>query len=261
MTKNVRAAIRAAKKEFAPVRKDAKNTHYNQRYPTLDSVLSAIEPALDEQNVEILPSAEYDPAHGKTVLVTELHHVPSGESEFCKIALPDLTDPQKVGSAITYYRRYSLGLKLNLIPEDDDDANKAAGKAAPKPAAAKPAQKAETKPQSKPADPNDPEQGLKGYMNCLNRVKAMGEALGEMSVLERIVEQAELELKKDWRDPAEVSSPRPFVLKSLFMKNGAVFDKSNNSASGVTKSLVDQVSALLDDIEMSLSGEGFEGED
>lgn len=257
---NIRAALRTARKEFAPVKKDAKNTHYNQRYPTLDSVLSAVEPALDAQSIEILPFAKYDPAHGKTVLVTELHHVPSGESEFCEIALPDLQDPQKVGSAITYYRRYSLGLKLNLIPEDDDDANKASGKAAPaKVGTSKPQPKPEATTQSKPpSDPNDPERGLKGYITCLDRVKKMCESLGEDDVLQRIVAQGDLELKMDFR---ETNSPRPFVMKSLFMKNGAIFDKSNNSASNVPQSLIDQVNAILDDIEANLSGEGISGDE
>ena len=41
--------------------------------------------------------------------------------------LPPLTDPQKIGSAITYYRRYTLQSLLGIQAEDDD-ANKASGK-------------------------------------------------------------------------------------------------------------------------------------
>ena len=36
------------------------------------------------------------------------------------IYLPDNLDPQKIGSAITYYRRYSLQSLLLLEAEDDD---------------------------------------------------------------------------------------------------------------------------------------------
>ena len=43
------------------------------------------------------------------------------------ITLPDLTDPQKMGSAITYYRRYSLQ-SLFLLQAEDDDGNKGAEK-------------------------------------------------------------------------------------------------------------------------------------
>lgn len=41
--------------------------------------------------------------------------------------LPDLQDPQKMGSAITYYRRYALQ-SLFLLRAEDDDANVGSGK-------------------------------------------------------------------------------------------------------------------------------------
>lgn len=36
------------------------------------------------------------------------------------LSLPNITDPQKLGSAITYYRRYTLQSLLGLQAEDDD---------------------------------------------------------------------------------------------------------------------------------------------
>ena len=36
------------------------------------------------------------------------------------LKLPELTDPQKLGSAITYYRRYTLASLLGLQAVDDD---------------------------------------------------------------------------------------------------------------------------------------------
>lgn len=41
---------------------------------------------------------------------------------------PVKNDPQAVGSAITYMRRYALGAILGLNIEDDDDGNAAANK-------------------------------------------------------------------------------------------------------------------------------------
>ena len=41
--------------------------------------------------------------------------------------LPDIQDPQKLGSCITYYRRYTLASLLGLQAEDDDG-NAASGK-------------------------------------------------------------------------------------------------------------------------------------
>jgi hypothetical protein len=36
------------------------------------------------------------------------------------MSLPNIQDPQKLGSAITYYRRYTLQSLLGLQAEDDD---------------------------------------------------------------------------------------------------------------------------------------------
>ena len=36
------------------------------------------------------------------------------------INLPEISDPQKLGSAITYFRRYTLQSLLALQAEDDD---------------------------------------------------------------------------------------------------------------------------------------------
>ena len=43
------------------------------------------------------------------------------------IPLGDITDPQKLGGAITYYRRYTLQSLLGLQAEDDDG-NTASGR-------------------------------------------------------------------------------------------------------------------------------------
>ena len=54
--------------------------------------------------------------------------------------MPQQNDPQKLGSAITYYRRYTLASLLALQAEDDD-----AQSAKPKPAPVKPAMKIDSK--------------------------------------------------------------------------------------------------------------------
>jgi hypothetical protein len=51
----------------------------------------------------------------------------NNESIESSIALPVLSDPQKLGSAITYFRRYTLQSLLSLMAEDDDG-NKASRK-------------------------------------------------------------------------------------------------------------------------------------
>lgn len=55
---------------------------------------------------------------------TNIWDIKSGE--FCNsyLELPTIQDPQKIGSAISYYRRYTLA-SLLAIQAEDDDANKA----------------------------------------------------------------------------------------------------------------------------------------
>ena len=65
---------------------------------------------------------------GKNVLITRIIHV-SGNEIISSIELvsKDEKDPQKLGAAITYMRRYSIISILGLEAEDDDG-NEAAGK-------------------------------------------------------------------------------------------------------------------------------------
>jgi hypothetical protein len=50
-----------------------------------------------------------------------LHHVESGEETFQELGmLPARQDPQGIGSAITYGRRYLLMTMLGLVADDDD---------------------------------------------------------------------------------------------------------------------------------------------
>ena len=56
-----------------------------------------------------------------------IYHCESELSVESSIQLTQFNDPQKLGSAITYYRRYTLQSLLGLQAEDDD-ANKASAK-------------------------------------------------------------------------------------------------------------------------------------
>jgi hypothetical protein len=66
---------------------------------------------------------------GRPVLGYRLQHAQSGEKVGGVMPLL-LTkqDPQGLGSALTYARRYSLCAVLNLVADDDDDGNTASQK-------------------------------------------------------------------------------------------------------------------------------------
>jgi hypothetical protein len=59
----------------------------------------------------------------RVILKTVIYHVESGEQISSELLLPQNTDPQKTGSAITYYRRYALCSLLGIVADEDDDGN------------------------------------------------------------------------------------------------------------------------------------------
>ena len=119
-------------KELGAVKKDKKNPFFSSNYADINKFIEVVKPILNKHGlvlIQPLSNIEGQPAI-RTILV-------DGESgdmmeDVMPIILKD-NDPQKVGSAITYYRRYALQSFLFLEAEDDDG-NKASApqKSAPK---------------------------------------------------------------------------------------------------------------------------------
>lgn len=103
--------------------------HREIRYATLKDILATVRPVLLEQGIRIRQGADRSwPADdgsmkGRLVPVyTDLIHVPTGEMERTIIEIPLLKmDPQAMGSAITYGKRYSLLAALGLATDEADD--------------------------------------------------------------------------------------------------------------------------------------------
>ena len=69
---------------------------------------------------------------GHIGLLTKLTHAESGQWQGSLTVVPlPKTDPQGMGSAITYARRYALTAMLGMITEDDDGESARAGTQAP----------------------------------------------------------------------------------------------------------------------------------
>ena len=108
-------ALVEAKKNFKPISKDSINPHYKKKYASLSAILEAIEPALLEQSLLISQAVQ------ESLLVTRLYHA-SGQFLEAVYVLPSIEDMQKVGSAITYAKRYSICGLLSVVADEDDDA-------------------------------------------------------------------------------------------------------------------------------------------
>lgn len=117
--------IETARKQFKPIRKDARNPHFKNEYASLDNIIDCIETALSETGVSIRNVPDVLP-NGSFILRTQLVDVATGE--FVEGIIP-LTQgkPQDQGSAITYARRYNVSALLNLCTETDDDGNQGSG--------------------------------------------------------------------------------------------------------------------------------------
>jgi hypothetical protein len=106
--------LNAVKKEIGAISKDETNPFFKSKYFDINGLLKHVEPLLQKNGLLLLQPII------KGEVVSEIIDIESGESVTSSIALPNLDDPQKLGSAVTYYRRYTLQSLLGLQAEDDD---------------------------------------------------------------------------------------------------------------------------------------------
>lgn len=106
-------------KKIKPIEKDATNPYFNSKYFDINAILAELKPLLNELNLVLVqPVLVRD---GKTILKTEIWDAENNtQIAIAEMVLPDIQDPQKLGSAITYFRRYSLQALLALEAVDDD---------------------------------------------------------------------------------------------------------------------------------------------
>ena len=111
--------ILEVKKKIGNLSKNSKNPFFKSQYLDLNDLLNAVEPLLQEQGLVLL-----QPINGGMVWTQIIDSESGSVIADSSIDLPNITDPQKLGSAITYFRRYTLK-SLLAIAEKDDDGNKA----------------------------------------------------------------------------------------------------------------------------------------
>ena len=106
--------------EIGTISKDAKNPFYKSKYFDVNSLINQLQPLLKKHRLLLLQPIEEDCVYSKLICIDGTGGVISA------LKLPEINDPQKLGSAITYYRRYTLASLLGLQAVDDD-ANVASG--------------------------------------------------------------------------------------------------------------------------------------
>lgn len=145
----IHKALVAALKDIKNPSFDRENTHFRNKYATLASHVEAARTALAKHGLAVIQPLS-DSTDGRFTVKTILVHE-SGETMESSISFGPIADPQKLGSAVTYLRRYSLASMLGIVGEDDDDAEAAVGRGgnAPPPASARRESAAAAKPKTR----------------------------------------------------------------------------------------------------------------
>ena len=105
--------LHRAKLAIGKVTKNAMSHH--SKYADLNAILSTVEPVLLENGLILI-----QPIQGNSVCTQIVDINYSGAMIESCMELPQGITPQQMGSAITYYRRYTLQSALSLQAVDDD---------------------------------------------------------------------------------------------------------------------------------------------
>lgn len=126
-------ALTKAQMEIDHATRDAKSVHH--KYATLESVISAVKPALNKHGVYISQETEVC-ENGVRVQTIFRGHGANLDTGWVEIPVSK-NDAHAYGSAMTYARRYSMTMSCCLGSSDDDGHsakdNPPVKKAAPKP--------------------------------------------------------------------------------------------------------------------------------
>jgi hypothetical protein len=118
--KNLFKSLAAFQEEVPTIHEDTRG--YNYTYSNLNSIFKVIKPLLKKHGLGF--TQLLDGNNLKTIIF----HIESGETLDSSVEIPQdvilkgMNTFQVMGSAITYYRRYSLSAALGLITDKDIDA-------------------------------------------------------------------------------------------------------------------------------------------
>jgi len=119
----IAGALSTAQGSFKTIERKCVNPFFKSKYADLAAINDGTKVALKDNNLAV--TQVIIPDDEKAIVESRLLHK-SGQwiISTCKLK-PKATDPQSMGSAITYARRYSLSALLNIATEDEEDGNSA----------------------------------------------------------------------------------------------------------------------------------------
>ena len=103
-----------AKKDFDKPKKSKKSNHGD--YSTVEDINDATQPALQKNNLVIVPSVRDD------ILTVRIYHTLTGQFlEDVRKLISEKPGCQSMGASNTYMLKYALRTLLNISGSDDDD--------------------------------------------------------------------------------------------------------------------------------------------
>lgn len=115
------AALLAFQTECPNVVKNATNPHFKNRYADLAAVRETVRPILAKHGLAFTQQTILGEG-GRLLLRTIVWHAPTGQSLQSIYPIdPMKPDPQALGGALTYARRYALVTTLGVASEEEDD--------------------------------------------------------------------------------------------------------------------------------------------
>jgi ERF superfamily protein len=100
------------------------NPHFRSKYADLAGIRDTVTKPLADNGIAVVQTVDPSGENG-VYLRTRLLHT-SGQWIEGACPILNVTDMQKMGSAITYARRYSLSAICGIAADEDDDGNEAA---------------------------------------------------------------------------------------------------------------------------------------
>ena len=205
-------ALIDAQGEFTKAIASRENDYYDSKFVGLVDVLAAVGPALREHRIAIVQQTAVE--GDDLVLFTRLIHE-SGQWLGSRYPIkPVKADPQGVGSALTYARRYSLMALVGIAPEDDDG-NAAGQDESHQQQSSSRRQQRQSAPPPPPSDTEDVVKIRDGYLARMNEAKTTADLAAVGS-----------EIAGDRRLPREASAQ----LKAVFDERMATLAEAEKAA-------------------------------
>lgn len=116
-------ALAQAQAEMPIVPKDKDNPFFKSKYADLATVVQTVIPVITRHGLAITQFPDFDGDHD--LLTTRLLHSSGEWLEASMRVAAVKQDPQALGSALTYAKRYAFCAILGIVADEDDDGNAA----------------------------------------------------------------------------------------------------------------------------------------